>query len=299
MFEVIIVGAGPAGLSAALILGRSLRHVLVCDSGEYRNAASHALHGFLTRDGIEPAELLRLGREQLRSYENIEVRTIKIVDAIHQADHFEVIADDGTRLSSRKLILATGIVDELPDIAGVEAFYGQGVFHCPYCDGWEYRDQPLAIYGAGKHGRKLALELSQWSQDLVLCTNGPARLSTIERERMARNNIRICEERIARLEGKDGMLERIVFTNNEVLPCRALFFRGHERQRSDLAEKLGCAFTKKGAVRTSENEATNVPGLYVVGDASRRVQLVIIAAAEGAAAAWAINTELLKEGLAK
>lgn len=134
MFEVIIVGAGPAGLSAALILGRSRRHVLVCDSGEYRNAASHALHGFLSRDGIAPAELLRLGREQLRPYENIEVRDIKIVDAIHQADHFEVIADDGTRLTSRKLILATGIVDELPDIAGIEAFYGQGVFHCPYCD---------------------------------------------------------------------------------------------------------------------------------------------------------------------
>jgi thioredoxin reductase len=158
--------------------------------------------------------------------------------------------------------------------------------HCPYCDGWEYQDQPLAIYGAGKHGQKLALELRQWSQDLVLCTNDPAGLSTMEHERMARNNIRICEE-------------RIIFMNKETLPRRALFFRGHERQRSDLAEKLGCAFTKKGAVRTTEYEATDVPGLYVVGDASRGVQLVINAAAEGAAAAWAINTALLKEGLAK
>lgn len=143
------------------------------------------------------------------------------------------------------------------------------------------------------------MEKAVTCHDLVLCTNGPAGLSTMERERMARNDIRICEERIARLEGKEGKLERIIFTNNETLSCRALFFRGHERQRSDLAEKLGCAFTKKGAVRTTEYEATDVPGLYVVGDASRGVQLVIIAAAEGAAAAWAINTALLKEGLAK
>ncbi|MFL5625237.1 MAG: NAD(P)/FAD-dependent oxidoreductase [Ktedonobacteraceae bacterium] len=298
MLDVIIVGAGPAGLSAALILGRSRRQVLVCDTGEHRNAASHALHGFLSRDGIAPTELLRLGHEQLRPYTSVEVRNIQVVDATHQADHFEVTALDSTRYTARKLILATGIIDELPGIEGFETFYGQGVFHCPYCDGWERRDQPLAIYGAGKHGRKLALELRQWSQDLVLCTDGPAGLSPEERARMERNKIKICEERIARLEGKDGMLERIVFSNGETLACQALFFRSHERQRSDLPTKLGCTFTKKGAVRTRENEATDIPGLYVVGDASRRVQLAIIAAAEGAAAAWAINNALLKEELA-
>jgi thioredoxin reductase len=299
MFEVIIIGAGPAGLSAALILGRSRRHILVCDTGEHRNAASHAMHGFLTRDGIPPMELLRLAREQLRPYDTIELRTIKVVDAIHHSDHFELILADGTHITSRKLILATGVIDELPPIEGAETFYGRGIFHCPYCDGWEYRDQPIAIYGAGKRGRKLALELRQWSHDLILCTDGPAQLSSTERERLAHNNIKIREDRIARLEGNNGALERIVFTNDQSLECRALFFRGHEQQRSDLPEKLGCTFSKKGAVRTGDYEATNVPGLYVVGDASRRVQLAIIATAEGAAAAWAINTELLKEDLVK
>jgi thioredoxin reductase len=297
MLDVIIVGAGPAGLSAALILGRCRRQVLVCATGEHRNAASHALHGFLTRDGIAPAELLRLAHEQLRPYTSVEVRNIQVIDAVHQPDHFEVSLADATRVKARKLVLATGVVDELPDIEGFETFYGQGVFHCPYCDAWEKRDQPLAIYGAGKHGRKLALELKQWSQDLVLCTDGPSELSSAERERMERNKIKLCEERIARLEGENGMLERIVFTNGEILACRALFFRSHERQRSDLPEKLGCAFTQKGAVRTKEYEATDIPGLYVIGDASRRVQLAIIAAAEGAAVAWAINSALLKEEL--
>lgn len=296
MYEVIIVGAGPAGLSAALMLGRCRRDVLVCDSGEYRNYASRALHGFLSRDGISPRELLRLGREQLQQYKSVELRQVRVVDAVLREGRFAITLEDGTRLEARKLLLATGVRDELPPLTGIEEFYGRGVHHCPYCDGWELRDQPLAIYGDEQHGRKLALELRQWSAQLTLCTNGPAALSRQERERLRRNDIAIREERIARLEGNEH-LERLVFENGETLDCRALFFKGAERQRSDLAAKLGCDFTQRGAVRTGEYEATAVPGLFVAGDASRRVQLAIIAASEGAAAAYAINTALMKEAL--
>jgi thioredoxin reductase len=296
MYEVIIVGAGPAGLSAALILGRCRRKVLVCDTGEYRNFASPAMHGFLSRDGIAPSELLRLGREQLRQYHSVELRQVRVVDAVQQDGHFEVTLEDGIRLETRKLLLATGVCDELPPLAGAEDFYGRGVHHCPYCDGWELRDQPLAVYGGEKHGRKLAVELRQWSTNLTLCTNGQAALSGQERERLRRNGIAIREERIACLEGKEH-LEQLVFENGETLPCRALFFKGAEHQRSDLAARFGCDFTKRGAVRTGEYEATNVPGLFVAGDASYRVQLAIIAASEGAAAAYAINTLLMKEDL--
>ena len=297
MLDVVIVGAGPAGLSAALILGRCRRRVLVCDTHHPRNAASQALHGFLSRDGTSPLELRRLGREQLQRYGTVELRHIKVTDAARLNDGFELRLSDGTRLRCRRLLLATGVVDDLPKISGFEELYGRSVLHCPYCDGWEVRDQPLAIYGKGDRGRGLALELTAWSRDLVLCTDGPGELSPEDLARLARNGIEVGEDRIARLEGKDGSLERIVFTSGDVLERRALFFNTGEHERSDLPAKLGCEFTAHSTVRTGEYEATNVPGLYVAGDASRRVQLVIVAAAEGAEAAFAINTALLREDL--
>lgn len=298
MFDVIIVGAGPAGLSAALLLGRCRRHVLVFDTGAYRNAASHALHSFLTRDGIAPSEFLQIGREQLSQYDSIQLCHSKVIDVAHAATkHFSVTLEDGSNVACRKLLLTTGVVDVLPSIEGIEAFYGRSVFHCPYCDGWEVRDQPLAIYGSDKHGQELALELTVWSRDLVLCTNGPATLEAKDRQRLSDNNIPIREERIAHLEGHDGILENIVFQHGENLSRRAMFFRTEEQQRTNFAEKLGSDLTQRGAVRTDDYERTNVPGLYVAGDASRRVQLAIVAAAEGAEAAFAINTALLKEDL--
>lgn len=299
MFDVMIVGAGPAGLSAALILGRCRHNVLVCDTGKPRNAAAHALHGFLTRDGTEPGELLRIGREQLRRYETVEMRDIAVVDAVRQDDSFELALEDGSHVTTRKLLLAGGVIDELPPIAGFAEFYGRGVHHCPYCDGWEVRDSPLAVYGPAMYGERLALELTAWSNDIVLCTNGPADLNDEALLRLTRNGIAVRDERIARLEGQDGELARIVFMNGDVLPRRAMVFYSEERQHTDLPAKLGCDFTKRGVVRTGEYEETTVPGLFVAGDASRRVQLIIVAAAEGAEAAFAINSALLKEDLAR
>lgn len=298
LYDVVIVGAGPAGLSAALILGRCRRRVLICDTGQPRNAASHSLHGFLTRDGIDPYELLHLGRTQLHPYPSIEFQHIEVTDALRTDTHFELSLADGSRVYARKLLLATGVVDELPPIKGIEPFYGRSVFHCPYCDGWEVRDQPLAIYGKGAPGRQLALELTMWSRDLVLCTDGPVELDEQDVQRLSRHGIVVRDERIDRLKGKDGLLEYIVFANGEELPRRALFFAVHEHQRSDLPARLGTTFTRRGSVRTDEDEHTTVPGLYVAGDAARRVQLTIVAAAEGVEAAFAINTALLKEDLA-
>jgi thioredoxin reductase len=297
MFDVIIVGAGPAGLSAALVLGRCRRRVLICDAGQPRNAMSRGLHGYLTRDGIEPAEFLRIGRDQLHPYETVELRQIEVTDARRLGDSFEITLSNGERVVSRKLLLATGVVDDVPDIEGLAAFYGTSVFHCPYCDGWEFRDRPLAVYGREENGMGLALELTLWSRDLVLCTDGPAQLSDDELQRLARHNIPVREEKIARLEGSSGALERIVFANGEALERRALFFSTGQQQRSDLPKQLGCEFTEQGCVHTGDYETTNVPGLYVAGDASRFVQFVIVAASEGAQAAVAINKELMQEDL--
>ncbi len=171
--DVVIVGAGPAGLSAALMLGRCRRSVLVVDHGRNRNAASHALHGFLTRDGTPPAEFLRLAREELAQYATVELRAGEVVDAECRSDSFCVTLASGEEVPSRKLLLATGVVDNLPEVPGFRELYGRSVFHCPYCDGWELRDQPLAIYGRGDRGVGVALELTAWSRDLVLCTRRP------------------------------------------------------------------------------------------------------------------------------
>jgi thioredoxin reductase len=184
-------------------------------------------------------------------------------------------------------------------IGGLKPLYGLSVFHCPYCDGWELRDQPIAIYARANHGLGLALELSCWTRDLVLCTDGPAELSPADREQLVRLHIPVREEGITRLEGTEEQLERIIFENGDVLARRRMFFSTGQDQLCDLAEKLGCKFTERGAVRTGEYEKTNVPGLYVAGDASRAVQLAILAAAEGAEAAFAIIEAPIQEDLAK
>lgn len=298
VIDVIIVGAGPAGLSAALILGRCRRSVIVFDTGVPRNAASQALHGYLTRDGISPRELLRIGRAELAQYNTVAIRDAEVVSAECQRDaRFGVTLASGERITSRKLLLATGVVDNLPEIDGFRECYGRSVFHCPYCDGWEVRDQPIAIYGQGERGVGLSLELTAWSRDLVLCTNGPADIDDEGRARLTKNGIAVREDRIARLQADEGRLESVTFVDGSRLSRRALFFTTGQNQRSGLLGQLGCEFNDKGTVRTGKYETTHLRGLYVAGDASRAVQWVVVAAAEGAEAAYAINTDLLKEDL--
>lgn len=297
-YDCIIVGAGPAGLSAALMLGRCRRTVLVCEAGEPRNARAAHLHAYLTRDGIEPAHFLQLAREDAGRYPTVEFKQLEVVDARRSPGGFTVVAG-GLEFSTRKLLLATGVVDEIPEIEGLLDLYGTSVHHCPYCDGWEWRDQPLAVYGRGEQGYAMALALTAWSDDLVLCTDGPAGLSEEQEEDLARAGVEVREDRVVRLAGRAGLLERIVFAEGEPLPRRALFICLGQHQRSILAARLGCRFNPKGAVDTGACEATNVPGLYVAGDASKEAQFVIVAAAEGAEAGMAINQALLKEDLAR
>jgi thioredoxin reductase len=298
LYDVIIVGAGPAGLNAALILGRCRRTVLICDNGRPRNAASRALHGYLTRDGIDPREFRTIGRDELKGYETVDLRDVAATDAQCEPNgQFQVTLANGAVVRSRKLLVATGVCDNVPDIPGIQEMYGRSVFHCPYCDGWEIRDQPIAIYGKGARGVGLSLELTVWSRDLVLCTDGPTEIEDDDRARLARNGIAIRDDRVVALDGRDGFLERVVFSAGEPLPRRALFFTAGQFQRSELAIRLGCEFNDKGTVRTGKYESTHLPGLYVAGDASRAVQWVIVAAAEGAEAAFAINTDLIKDEL--
>ncbi|GAC1598785.1 MAG: hypothetical protein NVS3B25_25010 [Hymenobacter sp.] len=208
-YDVLIIGAGSAGLSAALTLGRCLRRVLVADGGPPRNECSPGVHGFLTRDGIRPAELLRLGQEQLRPYETVEVQCLHIDSLARQGRGFcatgHGTADDApSTVTARRVLLATGVSDILPPLPGFRELWGRGVLHCPYCHGWEVRGQPLAVYGQGRTVTGLALLVSRWSRDVVVVTDGPGHLTPNARRRLRRLQIGLREEPIARLIGSPG-----------------------------------------------------------------------------------------------
>jgi len=301
MLDVLIVGGGPAELNAALTLGRARYSVLLCDAGAPRNGGVHAMHNFLSRDGTDPAEIRAIGRAQLRPYDSVEVRDVSVESARRDGDGFAIALADGTQEYARKILLATGLVDELPAIDGLAPRWGHSVFNCPYCSGWEVRDQPLAVIGNGPTVLQFTLHLLQWSRDLMLCTNGPASLSAPEREVLAACNVPLREEPVVRLEGPDTALEQLVFATGPVLARRAAFLFAPTRQHSDLPLQLGCTMLDNGAVQVDDLGQTDVPGVYAAGDMARRPSMpfpgaqVVVAAAAGVVAAVGIDRELAIE----
>ena len=298
MYDTVIVGGGPAGLSAALMLGRCRRRVLLCDTGTPRNARARALHGFLTRDGTPPLDLVAMGREELKQY-GVESRRIAVTAITPASQNFDVVLADNSTLRARTVLLATGICDDLPAIPGLADCFGTSVHHCPYCDGWEVRDQRLVVIGQRTKAAGLALALKTWTASVVLCSHGPARLQRAQRDQLATHGIEIDERVVASVDHADGRIRQVRFNDDGVRPCDAIFVAGSQRQQSDFAGRLGCSLTRQGLVKTDHLGQTCVPGLYVVGDASRDVQFVVVAAAEGAKAAVGINKALqARAGLA-
>jgi thioredoxin reductase len=296
--DVIVVGGGPAGLSAALMLGRCCRTVVVFDAGRPRNAAARGVNGFLTREGMAPAELLASAREQLARYRTVELRRTAICDVGRTDRGFTVTPSQGPALACRKLVLATGVVDELPDIPGVADLWGRSVFPCPYCDAYEVRGQALGVLGDGERAATLARVLTTWSEDITVFTAAPDEIAGELLSLLGRRGVRFVAERVLGLEAEQGALVRVRLDGRAPVPCRALFVSGGQHQRSPLIQRLGCAIDERGIAETGECESTNVPGLFVVGDASRDVQLVVMAAAEGAQAACEINRQLSREAFA-
>ena len=292
--DVLVCGGGPAGLSAALILGRCHRRALVCDGGKPRNRFSHAIHGLLGQEGKAPSVFLKEARRDLEPYKTISVKETRVVDIKSLEDRFAFGCEDGTAGLASKILLTTGIADDLPSVVGIESFYGVTVHHCLYCDGFEYKGKLVAAYGRGDKGADLALMMKHWVTDVVACSDG-TEVSGEMRHKLKEHSIPCRTEPIISLEGSRGILSNVKFAVGPDLNCAGLFFSTGCHQGSNLAERLGCQRDEKGGVITNATtEETSVPGVYVAGDVSRDVLLVAAAIAEGAKAAVAINKAFLR-----
>ena len=287
-YDVAIVGGGPAGLAAALIFGRIRRRVLLLDADDPAHGVSDGVHGFFGHDGTPPLELRRIAHEQLRAYESVTVRTVTVEEASATPTGFSVLAD-GTTSEAGVLLLATGMRYELPPIEGIAEVWAHGAYHCPYCHGWEVRDQPLAVYGAG--ATRLALLLSSLSDDVVLLTDGSSDLDPADTARLRQTGVVIRDDPVARLEAEGGKLARVVFADGSTDDRTGLFFVP-SFTASPLPAQLGCDLDESGAVLVDADGATSVPGVFAAGDATAEKKAVVLAAAAGSRAAYSITASL-------
>lgn len=294
-FDVIVVGSGPAGASAALELGRSRRSVLQIDGGPGRNASSSAAHGLYSRDGTSPAELRRVSQEQLGRY-GVQIVAGRAVSARALQDGFEVSLDDGRTFQAVKVLLAYGVRDLLPEVPGLAERWGDGVLHCPYCDGWEHQGGRAVVYGGGTAAHHMALTLHLWTRHVTVLSDGPSDFTPEQLQDFRRLDLQVTETRIARLEGQWTRLECVYFEDGTVLAADVMVISPLQEPSSDVGTQLGCA--QNGAhLNVSGSGQTSVPGVYAAGDLSGGPQYVVSAASQGTLAAIALNTELIHERL--
>ena len=298
-YDVLIIGGGPAGLSAALQLGRSLRSVLICDNGEPRNGPAAEAHGYLTRDGIPPEEFHRLGREEVSEY-GAEFRDTQVTDVSRDDGGFISSLDSGETVTSRKVVLATGVKDQLPDTDGFEELWGSGVHHCPYCHGYEVRDEPLGVMVTNEHMVEYAKLIYNLSEDLVVFTDGHDVFDDESRPMFVKRGIEIVDEPITALTGSDGHLESISIEGGRDIDRHALFYPLPTEQHSELPEQLGLDVNEAGLVEAIRSQRgigfTSVEGLFIAGDASSGAPPSIPSAvADGYAVGGTVNMELSKE----
>ena len=291
LYDVVVIGGGAAGLSAALVLGRARRRVAVIDGGAQRNAPAAHMQGFLSRDGMPPAELLAVGRAEVASY---GVHLLQgQVEAV--APGFHVGVAGGPVLAARRLLVATGVGDELPDIPGIRERWGRDLLHCPYCHGWEVRDQPLGVLGTIPGSVLHAQLVRQWSDDVVFFAN-TYELSSSERQGLAARGIRIVEGEVARLVVEADHLSAVELVDGTVVPRTAVFVRpGNTPHPDGLLAMLGCDLDAAGFVIVDSTGRTSVPGVWAAGNVVDPRAQVITSAGAGSAAAIAINADLTQD----
>lgn len=294
-FDVIIIGGSYAGLSAALSLGRSLRNVLVIDSGQPCNRFTPHSHNFLTRDGEKPADIAAQGKADLQPYKTVAFHEDMAIQATHHQNSFSITTASGATFNAKKLIMATGLKDLMPDIKGLDACWGKTVIHCPYCHGYEFAHATTGVIANGDGGFHYAEMLHNWTKDLTLFTHGAASFSTEQLEKINKKNIRIIETPVAAIEHENGQVKHITTKDGNTYPVTAVYHKATTMQHSDIPEQLGCALTEAGLLKVDEFRETTVKGMYACGDNSS-MRSVATAVYTGSMAGIMVNKALIEEG---
>jgi thioredoxin reductase len=299
-YDALIVGGGPAGLSAALALGRARRRVLLCDAGPRRNSAAAHVYNFVTRDGTPPGEFRHIGQAQLAPYPSVELRELGVEEIRGGPGAFDVRlaagpAGPSTAVRARRILLCTGMIDELPELDGFRALWGRSIFQCPYCHGWEVQGRRFGVLASRVELLELAWLLRAWTGDVVVLTDGGVAVPPELRASFGKAGIVIDERRITRLVARDQQLEQLEFEGGAPLPLDVLFARPPQRQ-VPVVQALGLELDPMGYVQVDEaHRETSRPGIYAGGDLVTPIQGAILAAASGMRAAAMLNHALMVE----
>lgn len=296
--DAVVVGGGPAGLSAATWLARYRWGVVILDGTDYRNRWVDESHGYLGHDPVTPATLLERARDQLGAYPGVEVRQVRATGAQREADGSFTVAVGDEALRARRLVLATGVADQFPEVGGFFEHYGASVFHCPTCDGYEACDAEVVVFGWNAEVAEFTATLTGWATSVTMVTDGrPFEGDEGPRRRLADLDVALFENEAAdELVGERGHLKGVRLSSGEVLSCQLAFFSIAHHPRTELAEELGCALTGEGCIEVDEEGATTVTGVYAAGDVTPGLQLIQVAAAKGATAGVACARSLRGEG---
>ncbi|GKU77996.1 pyridine nucleotide-disulfide oxidoreductase [Paenibacillus sp. L3-i20] len=293
--DCVIIGGGPSGLSGALVLGRARKSVVVIDEGRPRNRVTRETHGFLTRDGIAPGEFRRIAKEQIEAYPSVQFVSDSVVEVAGTDGQFQITTAQGNVYLSKKVLFAVGKRDLPLEINGLADVYGKSAFVCPYCDGWELRDQPLVLIVKGTKALHLAKTITGWSKHFTICTDGPDEMTSEERAELQQHNVPIYDSPIRTIESTDGMVRHVELEDGTIIPCTGIFFAPKLAEGSELPRIVGCEMTEAGTVVVDQFGKTSVPGVYCAGDAATEMYQAIKAASLGAVAGVGINSELLME----
>lgn len=294
-YDVIIVGGSYSGLAAGMALGRSLRQVLILDSGLPCNRQTPHSHNFITHDGKTPAEIASLARHQLERYDTVRLINDLAISGTKTLNGFDIQTSSGAIYHAKKLIFATGIKDILPPIDGLSACWGITVIHCPYCHGYEVRNTKTGILGNGEHTYDYVALISNWTKDLTLFTNGKSILTEDQKAKLAQHNIPVVEKEIERLTHDAGQLQHIRFKDQTTAPLTALYAQTSFEQHCSIPQSIGCELTEEGYIKIDPFQKTTVPGIFACGDSTTRMRTVANAVAMGTTAGMMANKEMVIE----